>query len=439
MLESVFRDNEKALIMRFRDQWEGLKGSSKQRDEFGNLMNAKDDLIDTIVQDFFETFPERDVTRSPGHKLAFNQSDRDKLHTRIRQLFYNKTHRDNKQDKTNLKVKNPMKKVSLEILFKQRYNERIISRRDSFKESTDPTKRLRAYNLAVKLELEDFQINDPNEHEHLQEVVDSMRLSNKQDFDGQTEDLQEAILDLLPAEMVSTVRDWEHRTGAAVYVISMWHRPDGKRILFDYASKKCGRFANSALASRITKDWSTWMSTNQGFNAPRSVENAEPNVYPDSQGMPMLPDLHSIKMKIGDQKRLVRRYIITKSLAAGGEAPRWGRMEQDMIARPGQVVDIARMPDKLHAITDMKNWTRPTLDLWIKHILRGQNDEAYVARRFQFREVPAAAGHVPRIALRYESNKHHNSKLVYTPLEELYGRRVLQEQTDSSNKEQVEL
>ncbi|KAF8594273.1 hypothetical protein BDV93DRAFT_515910, partial [Ceratobasidium sp. AG-I] len=119
MLQSIFRDQEKDLLLSFRDQWEGLKGSGKQRDEFGDLVNAKDDLIDLIVQDFFEAFPERDITRSPNNILAFSQNDRDKLHTRIRQLFYNETRRDNKQDKANLKIKNPLKRVSLEILFKQ--------------------------------------------------------------------------------------------------------------------------------------------------------------------------------------------------------------------------------------------------------------------------------------------------------------------------------
>lgn len=81
MLQSFFQPLERELILGFREAWTSLKGSGKQKDQFGNLINAKDELIDGIVQDLFEAFPERDLVRNPGGALAFSQSDRDKLHT----------------------------------------------------------------------------------------------------------------------------------------------------------------------------------------------------------------------------------------------------------------------------------------------------------------------------------------------------------------------
>lgn len=72
---------EKTLLLSHQSTWEGLKGTEKQRDGEGNLINAKDELVDDMIQELFEVFPERDLTRNPASALAFAQPDRDKLHT----------------------------------------------------------------------------------------------------------------------------------------------------------------------------------------------------------------------------------------------------------------------------------------------------------------------------------------------------------------------
>lgn len=98
-----------------------------------------------------------------------------------------------------------------------------------------------------------------------------------------------------------------------------------------------------------------------------------------------------------------------------------------MIDRPGKVVEPSRMPRGLAVISDMKFWSREDLDKWITHILTGQIKASYVKKRFQFREIPGPAGRVPRIVRTYEEKPHPKSKLVYTPLELLYGKRVASE------------
>lgn len=115
------------------------------------------------------------------------------------------------------------------------------------------------------------------------------------------------------------------------------------------------------------------------------------------------------------------------AVAAGGVSPSWVSLERKMIDSPGQVVELARMPAGLTAITDMKLWSRKVLDKWITHILRGQRDPEYICSRFQFREVPAGPGHVPRVVRGYEATPHPSSKLVYTTLETLYGVKLLGE------------
>lgn len=40
---------------------------------------------------------------------------------------------------------------------------------------------------------------------------------------------------------------------------------------------------------------------------------APPSIYPDSAGMPMLPDLDVLHLGILEEKRLVRRYLTCRS------------------------------------------------------------------------------------------------------------------------------
>lgn len=125
--------------------------------------------------------------------------------------------------------------------------------------------------------------------------------------------------------------------------------------------------------------------------------------------------------------RLRRGSDMSFEVASGGISPKWLSMERVMKDHPGRIVELARMPPGITAITDMKLWSREMLDKWITHILRGQRDPDYLPHRFQFREIPSVVGSVPRVVRQYETTKSPSSKLAYTPLEKLYGERVLGE------------
>lgn len=85
-----------------------------------------------------------------------------------------------------------MRKISIDNLFKQRYNDRIIARRDILETSKDPAKRLRAYNAAVAYELQLFKDESPDEYDDLKTLAEEMKEASSQDFDGQPADIQEA-------------------------------------------------------------------------------------------------------------------------------------------------------------------------------------------------------------------------------------------------------
>lgn len=81
MRKSFFRPAERQLLLTHFDDWRGLAGSGTQRDQDGNIYNAKDNLIDDIIQELFERFPERDLAQCPTSLDVMSQDDRDRLHT----------------------------------------------------------------------------------------------------------------------------------------------------------------------------------------------------------------------------------------------------------------------------------------------------------------------------------------------------------------------
>jgi hypothetical protein len=87
MSPAYFRPAEKELILGKLAEWEALKGAGKERDEEGDLFSPKDRLVDAIVEEFFQAFPDRDSRKRPTSPLAMTQEERDKLHT-VRALSF---------------------------------------------------------------------------------------------------------------------------------------------------------------------------------------------------------------------------------------------------------------------------------------------------------------------------------------------------------------
>jgi hypothetical protein len=81
MSPAYFRPAERELILGKLAEWEALKGVGKERDDDGDLFSPKDRLVDKIVEEFFQAFPDRDFTKRPGSPVAMTQEERDKLHT----------------------------------------------------------------------------------------------------------------------------------------------------------------------------------------------------------------------------------------------------------------------------------------------------------------------------------------------------------------------
>jgi hypothetical protein len=81
MITSIFRAEERELVMSCLDEWEQLRGIGKERDMNGEIYSSKDRLVDEVIQGIFAKFLERDSVKQPWSKLAFTREERDSLHT----------------------------------------------------------------------------------------------------------------------------------------------------------------------------------------------------------------------------------------------------------------------------------------------------------------------------------------------------------------------
>lgn len=114
----------------------------------------------------------------------------------MKSLLYNGGRKEPKLEKSP-HSKRFTRRISIETVFKQKYNDRILAKRNQLEQSNDPAKRLSAYNKAVALELKLLKDESPDEYSDLAALVEEMKESSAQDFDAQPEDVQEALVTLL--------------------------------------------------------------------------------------------------------------------------------------------------------------------------------------------------------------------------------------------------
>ncbi|KAF8608029.1 hypothetical protein BDV93DRAFT_504543 [Ceratobasidium sp. AG-I] len=416
MLQSTFTKAERNLLLSKVEQWQDLKGTSRKRNEEGDLVNPKDGFIDDLIEEFFSEFPERDIARQPDSETAFTQKERDKLHSRLKQYLYNQARP--RSDETLKPVKNPHKYLSVVSLFKQRYQKAIMEQRDILETSRDPAALLRAYNKAVAVELKVLEVDSPDKFKELQDTVEELRESVEEDFEHHDEDLQKSILALFPTEIVRTVKDWERRTGASIYVMTVFKKPGTGPEAFDYASTTCGKYTSSDLYSEIFDGWTDWMRANQGALLTRDPASALPSVYPNSEGRPTIPDLRTLQLGIKEEKCLMRRFFKCAYLHAGHIKLSYKAVESRTASNPGSVISASRMPKNYVVLRDMKDWTRAELNGWIEHLRAGQTGKLDADRIFQFR-----SGDEDNFDL-YRTTPHIDSTLKYTEAELLYARRM---------------
>jgi hypothetical protein len=81
MPRAFFRTEEREFLLGYIDAWRSLKGVGKEIDEDGNIVSSKDQLIDDMVAALLSKFPERDVVAGEAGPLAWDQADRDRLHS----------------------------------------------------------------------------------------------------------------------------------------------------------------------------------------------------------------------------------------------------------------------------------------------------------------------------------------------------------------------
>jgi hypothetical protein len=102
-------------------------------------------------------------------------------------LLYNGSSRK----KAEPKLRHPINRfITIHTLFKQRYADRIVARRDVLLTLDPELKKFNAYNEAVKIEFQALKDDSPEEYEQLEQTVLLMRDSASKEFCDQAPDVQ---------------------------------------------------------------------------------------------------------------------------------------------------------------------------------------------------------------------------------------------------------
>jgi hypothetical protein len=107
---------------------------------------------------------------------------------RVKRLFYNGV---SKRKPTREARRTPGNRfISVATLFKQRYAERIMTRRNDLLVQDPSQTALAAYNQAVQIEFKEFKENNPGELEDLEQAVEGIQSAANLEFAQQSPDVQ---------------------------------------------------------------------------------------------------------------------------------------------------------------------------------------------------------------------------------------------------------
>ncbi|CAE6506669.1 unnamed protein product, partial [Rhizoctonia solani] len=431
MLTQFFDDGERALIASYLQAWRDLKGIRKETNEDGDLISPKGELVSQIVAELLDTFPERDLEKFPmGHRV-WKQKDRDLLHERVRQLFYNLDRRSGTKGSGGLAAK-PSRYVSMITLFKKQYAEAIIKRRTQIIETNPKMDPMKAYNTAVNEVLDDTKARTPEAIENLEDLAAQMKSHLRNSPDEQPEEVRQAIMDLFPEELIASVKAWERRTNARIYIMAAWRDSDeqGPKLfeceanLGIFASSNCGKFIKSEIAKDLKKKWLKWLTANIGADLTMKVQDLKPCIYPDLNGYPMFPRLDRYSLSMDEERLLLRRFFTLSSIAAGGIQPSYVRIAPIMESQPGLLVETRRLPPQSPVIKDLKHWKRLDIDAWIRFLIDGQTGRLPPDRRFFWRVVPRHPDEPELVVTNYHAVPVESARIPWTSAERLYGEQM---------------
>ncbi|KDN41561.1 hypothetical protein RSAG8_07362, partial [Rhizoctonia solani AG-8 WAC10335] len=371
MLQRFFRPTERAFISERHEEWKEVQGMGKEIVD-GDVVCPKSQLVSRVVTELLRRFPERDHTRNPQGSLAWGQGDRDSLWERTRQLFYNLDHamvvKSQEDGKFGMKTTHA---PSFLTLFKRHYSSEIIALKESYLKEGRYTEGMTAYNAAVRYILEQKRQSELEVVDQLEALAVQVKSNLQATPEEQPEEVRQAVLEVLPAEIIRTVRGWEKRTGARIYVMGIWKNSKNGHTKFDYASKRCGNYLKSTLGKQIFEDWIKYMVRIEGDVNKETIE-PKAAVYPNAEGWPTFPRTDILKLHQDDERMLLQRYFALTSIASGGVTPSWTWIQRDgnttTFVRPEQ------LPDNMPQLGNIKDWCRQEMQLMSKHLIDGQLD-----------------------------------------------------------------
>ncbi|KAG8678538.1 hypothetical protein FRC08_017688 [Ceratobasidium sp. 394] len=158
-----------------------------------------------------------------------------------------------------------------------------------------------------------------------------------------------------------------------------------------------------------------------GTKASMTDEEPEKEVYPNEDGMQMLPDMLEGDLSMSRQKQPFQRFFTCSSVAYGGRQPSYTHIAERMVQEPGSVISPERIPDGVTILRDMKHWSRAELNAWTRLIDGTQWELLPWNRCFGWLEPPSGSAGVIRDIL---TTPVAGSKINWTARELVFGEQM---------------
>jgi hypothetical protein len=126
--------------------------------------------------------------------------------------------------------------------------------------------------------------------------------------------------------------------------------------------------------------------------------------------------------------------ILVFTVAQGGGQPSYLNIERAMQDCPNSVILKRRLPTNFTILRDLRLWSRADINLWVRHLLDGQDGILPPERRFGWRSVPQPKGRPELVVESFQPIPVDRKAIPWTAAELLYGQLM---EKPPSNTQQV--
>ncbi|QRV96462.1 hypothetical protein RhiJN_24480 [Ceratobasidium sp. AG-Ba] len=163
MGKAFFNNAEVTFLQEFLDDWMVLKQGNNGL-SVTEQVKACNQLVHRVIEEFYETFPERNLTQNDPTKKTYTQEQRKGLYAKIK------------------------KTITTRILISKHYTKDILAITQHIQSEDPSLPRMAARNQATTQFIEEMKAEDPDEYECFQILAQEVHEAAQTDYAEKSEE-----------------------------------------------------------------------------------------------------------------------------------------------------------------------------------------------------------------------------------------------------------